>query len=43
VACHFFETISVTGGIAQTGSSLSGKFAERLRLFESAAAAARAA
>jgi len=39
VACHFFETIDARAGIAPTGSSLSGKFAERLRLFEDAARA----
>ena len=39
VACHFFETIAPVQGPA-TGQGVSGKFAERLRLFEAAAARA---
>ncbi|MGE0419455.1 MAG: ABC transporter ATP-binding protein [Acetobacteraceae bacterium] len=39
VACHFFETIEAASGVATSGSSLSGKFAERLKLFEAAARA----
>lgn len=42
VACHFFESIHAGPGIRSSGSSLSGKFAERLRLFEQAARAAAA-
>jgi oligopeptide/dipeptide ABC transporter ATP-binding protein len=42
VACHFFETIEAQG-IAEEQSSLSGKFAERLRLFENAAGTVGAA
>ena len=41
VACHFFETIGTAAGVDASRSSLSGKFAERLRLFEDAAAQAR--
>jgi oligopeptide/dipeptide ABC transporter ATP-binding protein len=37
VACHFFETIEAKAGGIPARSSLSGKFAERLRLFEAAA------
>ncbi len=42
VACHFFETIEAGPGIRVDRSSLSGKFAERLRLFERAARAGAA-
>ena len=41
VACHFFETIGSAAGVDESRSSLSGKFAERLRLFEEAAANTR--
>jgi oligopeptide/dipeptide ABC transporter ATP-binding protein len=36
VACHFFETVDGRAVVPPAGSSLSGKFAERLRLFEEA-------
>ncbi len=37
VACHLFETLGPATVVAGDGSSVSGKFAERLRLFEQAA------
>ncbi len=43
VACHFFETIDPSAGITQSTSTLGGKFAERLRLFEDAVARGHAA
>jgi len=36
VACHFFEQIPVPANITGEGSAVSGKFAERLALFEAA-------
>ncbi len=36
VACHFFEQIPVPPNLTGEGSAATGKFAERLALFEAA-------
>ncbi|HKU95948.1 MAG TPA: dipeptide ABC transporter ATP-binding protein [Vineibacter sp.] len=36
VACHFFETLPPSAGIARSSAGLAGKFAERLAAFEDA-------